>query len=159
MHRLLTLIGAVVMLVSFPSGSALTVGLGDTVTTQITATILPYAEVEFYTDTVQVTLPQGATTATCDPAVIGGSVICNCPVNLFGNITPPGNAPGTWGVALPTKRIDNPGEYVFADLFEITVLNDGTGGDFNDEAYGMAVSSSFASVPEEAVVVITAIPE
>ena len=157
MHRLLTLIGAVVMLVSFTPGSA-RAETSATATVDILLTILPYAEIEFYTDTVQVTLPQGAATATCDPAVIGGSVICNCPVNLFGNITPPAFAPGTWGVALATNLIENPGEHVFDDLFEISVLNSGTGGYFAGQEYGMVVSSDIAVLEEEAVVVITASP-
>jgi hypothetical protein len=158
MHRLLTLIGAVVMLVSFAPGSARAETL-DTATVQVTLTILPYAKVTLSTYTVKVTLPFDAPVATCDPPVVGGTIICNCPVTLFGNVTPPAGAPGIWGVTLKTAHIENPGEHVFADLFEIIVINSGAGGYFNDEVYDTAVSSDFATVGEEGVVVITAIPQ
>ena len=65
----------------------------DTATVDVLLTILPYAQITLTADTVQVTLPEGAATAICDPVAVGGTVICNCAVSRFGNVTPPVGKP------------------------------------------------------------------
>lgn len=120
MNRLLTLIGAVVMLVSFTPGSALAVS--DTATVKVTVTVLPYAEVRFDNDTLLIELDKRGS----GKSHAKGQVLCNCPVILTAAVYPPAGATGEWKATTVPGTIE-PGKHEYKDLLTISVK--GTPGD------------------------------
>lgn len=121
MNRLLTLIGAVVMLVSFPPGSALAVS--DTASAEVKLTVLPYAEVKFDNDTLPIKLNKKGS----GKFHAKGQVLCNCPVTLTPAVYPPAGATGKWTATTVTGTIE-PGKHKYKHLLTISISK-GTRGD------------------------------
>lgn len=131
MHRLLTLIGAVVIicLLAVPALAANPDGSWDetsaTATVDISLTILPYAEVRFDKDTLTIKkLKQDSDKSQKFHAK--GQVWCNCPVKLTADVRKPAGAMGTWTPKTVRGTIE-PGKHEYKHLLTISISNE-TGG-------------------------------
>lgn len=130
MHRLLTLIGAVVIicllavpaLAANPDGSL--DGTSATATVDISLTILPYAEVKFDKDTLPITLNKKGS----GKFHAKGQVWCNCPVTLTADVRRPADAnKGKWKPQTVRGTIE-PGKHEYKHLLTISISK-GTRGD------------------------------
>ena len=96
-----------------------------TATVDIMLTILPYAEVRFDNETLDINL-KGGTSGTFSAQ---GEIWCNCSVVLTANVYKPAGATGQW---IPTTIADTiePGVHTGLQLLTISILYE-TGGDFS----------------------------
>lgn len=118
-------VAAVALAVTLPAAPASAAGLGDPVTTNLTATILPYAKVTLDETSVEIIIPAGAT--SFGPVYVGGTVVCNCSTMVFTRITKPVGAPGIWW-SQPARSDLEAGEHYYANLLQIGVWDIPVGG-------------------------------
>lgn len=117
MRTVMLLILAMAALAAAPAlaGEPLT-----TATVDVTATLLPYAEVSLDRDTVKVKLPKRGGSKYKE---IGGAVGNNCPVKLSAKIRKPRRAPGDWSVSVLVPEITEPGFREYGKLVRIKIVN------------------------------------
>ena len=134
-----------------------------TATVDVTATILPFAQVSLDKATVDITITFSETTTVYGPVYVGGTVLCNCPVLLFARVNPPAGAPGVWQADTEVTRVENPGVFYFGLLLRVIVwdISAGSGSmDFTLDVTGQSAATiSEIPSPDVGEVVVTVVPE
>jgi hypothetical protein len=133
------------------------VASSDTATVDVTATILPYAQVTLDVTSLSIIIPAGVT--SYGPVYVGGTVLCNSSTTLFTRITKPEGAPGDWQ-SYPVSEKKQPGEGYDPNLLRIMIWDiPDTGWTFELKVSGESVqNSSDVRTPAAGEVVLTVVP-
>ena len=135
-----------------------------TATVNVRITVLPYAEVTLDVQSMSVTISQGRTSWSVS---IGGTVVCNCPVSLSADVTPPPTAPAgwTWSASTKVAKISTPGSHEFRgtgnQLLTVTAAGDAAAaGSFDLTFTGQGLPrGSTPGTPGAGEVIVTVVPD